>query len=70
MEKPTVVSLVIQLSCLQLGEDEKLHEYFIRSQELLSRLSEAGEKISETLFYTLIINVFQTNTNICCTRKF
>ena len=56
VEKPTVVSLVRQLSRLQLGEDEKLHEYFIRSQELMSRLSEVGEKISETLFNALIIN--------------
>ena len=56
VEKPTVVSLVRQLSRLQLGEDEKLHEYFIRSQELMSRLSEAGEKISETLCNALIIN--------------
>ena len=29
VEKPTVVSLVRQLSRLQLGEEEKLHEYFI-----------------------------------------
>ena len=56
VEKPTVVSLVRQLSHLQLREDEKLHEYFIRSQELMSRLSEAGEKISETLFNALISN--------------
>ena len=56
VEKPTVVSLVRQLSRLQLGEDEKLHEYFIRSQELMSRLTEAGEKMSETLFNALVIN--------------
>ena len=54
VEKPTVVRLVRQLSRLQLGEDEKLHEYFIRSQEL--RLTEAGEKMSETLFNALVIN--------------
>ena len=56
VEKPTVVSLVRQLSRLQLGEGEKLHEYFIRSQELTSRLNEAGEEISETLFNALVIN--------------
>ncbi len=56
VEKPTVVSLVRQLSRLQLGEEEKLHEYFIRSQELMSRLSEAGEQVSETLFNALVIN--------------
>ena len=56
IEKPTVVSLVRQISRLQLGEDEKLHEYFIRAQELMSRLSDAGEQITETLFNALIIN--------------
>ena len=49
VEKPTVVSLVRQLSRLQLGEEEKLHEYFIRLQELMSRLTEAGENMKETL---------------------
>ena len=56
VEKPTVVSLVRQLSRLQLGEEEKLHEYFIRSQELISRLTEAGENMTETLFNALVIN--------------
>ena len=56
VEKPTVVSLVRQLSRLQLGEEEKLHEYFIRSQELMSRLTEAGEHMTETLFNALVIN--------------
>ncbi|CAB3994020.1 Retrovirus-related Pol poly from transposon TNT 1-94 [Paramuricea clavata] len=39
-----------------LNENEKLSEYFIRAQELMSRLTEAGEKISETLFNALVIN--------------
>ena len=56
VEKPTVVSLVRQISRLQLSENEKLSEYFIRAQELMSRLTEAGEKISETLFNALVIN--------------
>ena len=56
VEKPTVVSLVRQLSRLQLGEEEKLHEYIIRSQELISRLTDAGEKMSETLSNALVIN--------------
>ena len=45
-----------QISRLQLGEDEKLHEYFTRAQELMSRLSDAGEQITETLFNALIFN--------------
>ena len=56
VEKPTVVSLVRQISRLQLDENEKLSEYFIRAQELMSRLTEAGENISETLFNALVIN--------------
>ena len=55
VEKPTVVSLVRPLSRLQLGE-EKLHQYFIRSQEFMSRLTEAGENMTETLFNALVIN--------------
>ena len=51
-----MVSLVRQLSRLQLGEEEKLHEYFIRSQELMSRLTEAGDNMTETFFNTLVIN--------------
>ena len=56
VEKPTVVSLVRQISRLQLDENEKLSEYFIRAQELMSQLTEAGENISETLFNALVIN--------------
>ena len=56
VEKPTVVSLVRQISRLQLDENEKLSEYFIRAQELMSRLTEAGENISETLFKSLVIH--------------
>ena len=40
----------------QLGEEEKLHEYFIRSQQLMSRLTEAGENMTEILFNALVIN--------------
>ena len=50
VEKPTVVSLVRQISRLQLDENEKLSEYFIRAQEVMSRLTEAGKNISKTLF--------------------
>ena len=56
VEKPTVVSVVRQISPLQWDENGKLSEYFIRAQEFMSRLTEAGEKISETLFNTLAVN--------------
>ena len=55
-ERPTVVSLVGQLAKLKLGSDEKLDDYFVRSQELMTRLCEAGEVISDTLFNALVIN--------------
>ena len=38
-----------QLGQLQLKDDEPLHEYTIRAQELIRRLGQAGEQISETL---------------------
>ena len=37
-------------------ENENLSEYFIGAQELMSRLTEAGEKKSETLFNALVVN--------------
>ncbi len=51
-----IVSVVLQISRLQLDENEKLSEYFIKTQELMCRLTETGEKISETLFNALIVN--------------
>ena len=55
-ERPTVVSLVGQLAKLRLGPTEKLDDYFVRSQELMTRLNDAGETISDTLFNALVIN--------------
>ena len=56
VERPTVVSLVGQLAKLRLGSEEDLDDYFVRSQELMTRLSEAGEAITDTLFNALVIN--------------
>lgn len=50
VEKPTLVSLVRQLSRLRIRENEKLSKYFIREQELVFRFNEASETISRTLF--------------------
>ena len=70
VEKPTVVSLVRQISRLQLDENEKLSEYFIQAQELMSRLTEAGEKISETLFNALVVNgLYQRNMKTSSYKK-
>ena len=49
VETPTVVTLVAQLAQLQLEDAEDLDRFFIRGQELLTRLQEAGEAVSETL---------------------
>ena len=54
-ERPTVVSLVGQLAKLFLGPTEKLDEYFGKSQELMTRLTDAGEVVSDTLFDALVI---------------
>ena len=56
VERPTVVSLVGQLAKLRLGSEEDLDDYFVRSQGLMTRLSETGEAITDTLFNTLVIN--------------
>ena len=56
LETPTVVTLVAQLARLQLEDSEDLDSFFIRGQELLTRLQEAGEAVSETLFNALVLN--------------
>ena len=58
LSRPTVVSLVGQLATLRLGSTEKLDDYFVRSQEPMSRINDAGELISETFFKALVINGF------------
>ena len=55
-ELPTVVALVSQIARMQLKPDEALHEYFIRAQELMRRLTDAGEHVSETTFMVLVLN--------------
>ena len=56
VQKPMVVRLVGQLAKLRLGSEEDLDDYFVRSQELITRLSESGEAITDTLFNALVIN--------------
>ena len=56
LETPTVVTLVAQLARLQLEDAEDLDSFFIRGQELLTRLQEAGEAVSETLNNALVLN--------------
>ena len=59
VETPTVVTLVAQIARLQLEDAEDLDSFFIRGQELLTRLQEAGEAVSETLFNALSAMVCQ-----------
>ena len=56
VETPTVVNLVAQLARLQLEESEDLDSLFIRGKQLLTRLQEAGEAVSETLLNALVVN--------------
>ena len=55
-ETTTVISLMRQLARLQLREDEPIHQYFIRAQEMATRLHHAGEELSETLFNAMVLN--------------
>ena len=57
VELPTVVTLVAQLARLQLEDAEDLDSFFIGRPELLTRLQEARESVSETLFNALVLNV-------------
>ena len=56
VETPTVVTLVAQVARLQLEGAQDSDSFFIRGQELLTRLQEAGEAVSETIFNTLVLN--------------
>ena len=56
-ETVIVVSVMRQLARLHLKEDEALHNYFIRAQELSTRLQHAGEHLSEPLLSAMVLNV-------------
>ena len=59
VETPTVVTLVAALAQLQLEDSEDLDSFLIRGQELLTRLQEGGEAISETLFNAWVLSGLQ-----------
>ena len=56
LETLTVVTLVAHFARLQLEDAQDLDSFFIRGQELRTRLQEAGETVSETLFNALVLN--------------
>ena len=56
VETPTMVTLVVHLARLQLEDAEDLDSFFIRGQECRTRLQDAGETVSETLFNALVLN--------------
>ena len=55
-EAVTVVSVMRQLARLTLKEDEALHNYYIRAQELSTRLEQAGEQLSDPLLNAMVLN--------------
>ena len=50
------MTLVAQLARLQLEDSEDLDSFFIREEEVLTRLQEAVEAVSATLFNALVLN--------------
>ena len=56
VETPKVVTLVAQLARLQLEDAEDLDSFFIGGEELLKRLQEAGEAVSEIFFNDLVLD--------------
>ena len=55
-ETVTAVSVMRQLARLTLKEDEALHSYFIRAQELSNCLEQAGEHLSEPPLNAMVLN--------------
>ena len=55
-ETVTVVNVVWQQSRLHLKEDDALHNYFIRAQELSRMLEHAGEHLSEAVLNAMVLN--------------
>ena len=56
VETTAVATLVAHLVRLPLEDAEDLDSFFIRGQELLTRLQQAGEVVSKTLFNALVLN--------------
>ena len=50
-----MVSLMRQMTRLQLKEDEVLQNYFIRAQEVSARLEQAGEPLSEAIINAIVL---------------
>ena len=50
-----VVTVRQQLARPQLNEDDALHDYFFRAQEMSIRLEHAREKFSETLVNAMVL---------------
>ena len=59
METPRVLVLVEQLVRLELRISDDSNSFFIRGQELLTKLQETGEAVSETFFNALVLNGLQ-----------
>ena len=54
-EVSTVASIVSRLIRLKMSEGEGIQNYFIRAQELYSRLQQARERSSATIYNALVI---------------
>ena len=54
-EVSTVASIVSRLIRLKMSEGEGIQNFFIRAQESYSRLQQAGERSSATIFNALVI---------------
>ena len=52
---PTVVSIVSQLTKLEMSEAEDIQNFFIRARERFSRLQRAGKQLSPTFFNAVIL---------------
>ena len=55
-ETITVIIMLGQFSRLQLHANDAIHQYFIRAQELIIQLRQAGLELLKTLFDAIDLN--------------
>jgi hypothetical protein len=59
-ERPRILSLMERLTCLKLDDNEEAGEYVVRAEELVCDLKEAGENVSDSMLFTIVLKVLSS----------
>jgi hypothetical protein len=54
-ERPRILSLMEKLTCLKLSESEDVGEYVVRAEELACDLKDAGENVSNSMLFSIVL---------------